>query len=319
MADTERGFTFSEDELSTALAEALRYFKYDSLKVEQIECLRRVICLREDVLAVLPTGFGKSLIYRIIPKVLECLRNESNDTQKFIVCIVSPLEYIRKQQVASINKLHGLPAAAVGDNEETDKDIEDGGANIVFGSAEQWLSDKWKKALQFGSLHEAAVLVVDEVQLNMDGQRVTFLILLDLSAAFDTVDHDVLHNRLSTDFGIKGTALKWFESYLSNRRQRVSIEGVTSKLFDLDFGVPQGSCLGPLLFLLYSSKLFKIISRHLPSVHAYADDTQLYLSFKAGDDVNEKSAIAAMEACVHRQPRRTVSEVNCKGVELFIK
>ena len=148
MADTERGFPFSEDEFSTALAE------------EQIECLRRVIYLREDVLAVLPTGFGKSLIYQIIPKVLECLKNESDNTQKFIVCVVSPLEYIRKQQVASINKLHGLSAAAVGDNEETDKDIEDGGANIVFGSAEQWLSDKCKKALQFGSLH---VLVVDEV------------------------------------------------------------------------------------------------------------------------------------------------------------
>ena len=69
MADTERGF--SEDEFSTASAEALRYFKYDSLKLEQIEYLRRVICLREDVLPVLPTGFGKSLIYQIIPKVLE--------------------------------------------------------------------------------------------------------------------------------------------------------------------------------------------------------------------------------------------------------
>ena len=80
-----------------------------------------------------------------------------------IVCVVSPLEYIRKQQVASINKLHGLSAAAIGDNEETDKEIEDGGANIVFGSAGQWLSDKWKKALQFGSLHEAEALVVDEV------------------------------------------------------------------------------------------------------------------------------------------------------------
>ena len=128
MADTEWGFTFSEVKFSTALDEALRYFKYDSLKVEQIECLR-VICLREDVLAVLPTGFGKSLVYQIIPKVLECLKNESDDTQKFIVCVVSPLEYIRKQQVASINKLHGLSAAAVGDNEETDKDIEDGDAN----------------------------------------------------------------------------------------------------------------------------------------------------------------------------------------------
>ena len=52
----------------------------------------------------------------------------------------------------------GYPQLAVGDNEETDKDIEDGGANIVFGSAEQWLSDKGKKALQFGSLHEAEVV-----------------------------------------------------------------------------------------------------------------------------------------------------------------
>ena len=60
------------------------------------------------------------------------MKNESDDTQKAIVCIVSLLEYIGKQQVASINKLHGLSAAAVGDNEETDKDIEDGGANIIF-------------------------------------------------------------------------------------------------------------------------------------------------------------------------------------------
>ena len=169
--------------------------------------------------------------------------------------------------------------------------------------AENRLLPELQSAYRPGHSTETALLKVkNDLLLNngqrVNGQRVTLLALLDLSAAFDTVHHDVLHNRLSTDFGIKGTALKWFESYLSNRRQRVSIEGVTSKLFDPDFGVPQGSCLGPLLFLLYSSKLFKIISRHLPSVHAYADDTQLYLSFKAGDDVNEKSAIAAMEACV---------------------
>ena len=94
------------------------------------------------------------------------MNNKSDDTQKFIVCVVSALEYIRKQRVASINKLRcGLSAAAVGDNEETDKDIEVGDANIVFGSAEQWLSDKkWKKALQFGSLHDTEVLVsVNEV------------------------------------------------------------------------------------------------------------------------------------------------------------
>ena len=137
-------------------------------------------------------------------------------------------------------------------------------------TAENGLSPELQSAYRPGHSTETALLKVkNDLLLNMDGQRVMLLVLLDLSAAFDTVDHEVLHNRLSTDFGIKGTALKLFESYLSNRRQRVSIEGVTSKLFDLDFGVPQCSCLGPLLFLLYSSKLFKIISRHLPSVHAY--------------------------------------------------
>ena len=64
--------------------------------------------------------------------------------------------------MASINKLHcGLSAAVVGDDEETDKDIEVGGENIVFGSVEQWLSDRWKKALQFESLHDTEVLDVD--------------------------------------------------------------------------------------------------------------------------------------------------------------
>ena len=71
-----------------------------------------------------------------------------------------------------------------------------------------------------------------------------------------------------------------------------------SKPFELDFGVPQGSCLGPLLFVIYSSKLFDIIERHLPQAHCYADDTQLYLSFKAGDSTDETAALSSMESCI---------------------
>ena len=114
-------------------------------------------------MAVLPTGFGKSLIYQLIPKVLERLRNGSDDTTS-IICVVSPLEYIREQQVANITKLNcGLRAAAIGEDDDRDKEIERGSFNIVFGSAEQWLTDRWKKALQFGSFHCIDVLVVDEV------------------------------------------------------------------------------------------------------------------------------------------------------------
>ena len=127
--------------------------------------------------------------------------------------------------------------------------------------------------------------------MNMDKQHATLRILLDLSAAFDTVDHQILLNRLRTEFGVSGKVLDWFASYLSNRSQKVTVDGVLSDRFGIDFGVPQGSCLGPLLFVIYSSKLFNIVSRHLPKVHAYADDTQLYLAFKPGNNANETAAV----------------------------
>ena len=80
----------------------------------------------------------------------------------------------------------------------------------------------------------------------MDKGRVTTLTLLDLSAAFDTIDHDILFNRLDSWFGITGTALHWFEFYLSNRFQQVKLNNSLSSKAPLSFGVPQGSVLGPL-------------------------------------------------------------------------
>ena len=95
--------------------------------------------------------------------------------------------------------------------------------------------------------------VANDILLNMNSQRVTLLVLLDLSAAFDTMDHAILLKRLTIDFGIGGKALEWFSSYLSGCSQRVLSEGATSDSFDLHFGVPRGSCLGPLLFVVYAS------------------------------------------------------------------
>ena len=101
----------------------------------------------------------------------------------------------------------------------------------------------------------------------MNKQHVTLVVLLDLSAAFDTVDHDILIQRLTTKFGINGVVLNWFKSYLEGRSQHFSVQGSVSEKFDLKWGVPQGSCLGPLLFKLYTSELFNILEAHLPSVH----------------------------------------------------
>ena len=79
--------------------------------------------------------------------------------------------------------------------------------------------------------------------------------MFDLSAAFDTVDHSILLRRLEISFGIRGSALKWFSSYLTGRNQQVSVHNVMAMSVFLDYGVPQGSVLGPVLFLLYCTPL----------------------------------------------------------------
>lgn len=124
------------------------------------------------------------------------------------------------------------------------------------------------------STETALMKVMNNFLLNMNKQHVTILVLLDLSAAFDTVDHSILLNRLSSKLGLNGTALAWFRFYLSGRSQRVSVRGAVSDTFDLRYGVPQGSCLGALLFTDYASKLFVVVEKHLPNVHWYADASQ---------------------------------------------
>ena len=103
-------------------------------------------------------------------------------------------------------------------------------------------------------------------------------LLLDLSTAFDTIDHNILLNRLSYLYGISGTCLSWFRSYLSNRRLSVAIANLISSTNKLHYGVPQGSVLGPILFILYIQPLSNLIKRHSLSVHLFADDIQIKTS-----------------------------------------
>ena len=112
-------------------------------------------------------------------------------------------------------------------------------------------------------------------------------VLLDLSAAFDTIDHGIFLERLRSAFGVRNMALSWFASYLSGRAQQVSIDGTLSTKFGLECGVPHGSCLGPLLFVVYASKIFEIVGKHNLEIHCHAEDSQLYLSFCPNDNANQ--------------------------------
>ncbi len=150
----------------------------------------------------------------------------------------------------------------------------------------------------FHSTETALLRIHNDCNRAIDDEQSVVLILLDLSAAFDTVDHQILLDTLSTHVGIQGKALEWFKSYLSDRSQSVCIEGVYSDQHQLTCGVPQGSVLGPLLFTVYTQPLADIVSKYGISHHFYADDTQLYLTFKQKVPGAAEAARHKIQSCI---------------------
>ena len=124
---------------------------------------------------------------------------------------------------------------------------------------------------------ETAVLnVFSEVLSALDTGNIAMLTLLDLSAAFDSVDHNTLLQRLRKSYGLGGKVIDWFTSYLSNKKQQVRTTTSSSVPSAVLFEVPQGLVLGPIFLLLYAADLLQLVKRHRLTPHAYADDTQIY-------------------------------------------
>ena len=144
------------------------------------------------------------------------------------------------------------------------------------------------------STETALLKVMNDILTDCDSGNVSLLNLLDLSAAFDTIKHRILLQRLEITFGVSGTALERFKSYLSNRHQAVVIKGKKSSDHLLTYGVPQGSVLGPVLFTLYTQPLVQEIVKFNLKYHFYADDTQLYDSVQRK---NFEDLCHRMECC----------------------
>ena len=141
--------------------------------------------------------------------------------------------------------------------------------------------------------------VKNDILTKMDNGQVVMLVLLDLSAAFDTIDHNILLNRLEKYYGIKGNALKWFRSYLTGRTQSVSVNGNDSTKQSVRYGVPQGSKLGPILFNAYIAPLSELVRNHGIEDEKFADDEELIMAFSTNSNEEQIAAQHRMTACIH--------------------
>ena len=147
---------------------------------------------------------------------------------------------------------------------------------VDFLSANEKLAKTQSGNRKLHSTETALLCVTDDLLRAMDDKKVSVIVLLDMSKAFDSIRHDILLQRLH-ELGISSPSLDWFHSYLTDRYQRVRIHDSVSELLTLKYGVPQGSILGPVLFTIHVSNLLSV-PEHCKSA-CYVDDSKLYLSF----------------------------------------
>ena len=167
------------------------------------------------------------------------------------------------------------------------KHLNDSGINNNFQSA----------YTEHRSTETALLRIHNDLCKAVDTSGAAALIMLDLSAAFDTLDHSILLDCFQYLFGLQDTVLSWLSSYLSDRRQHIIICDANSSEQHLPYGVPQGSVLGPLFFNMYTFSLSSVFMRHGLSYHMYADDTQLYISFNPKSVHDAESAFNSLKAC----------------------
>ena len=172
--------------------------------------------------------------------------------------------------------------------------------------------------MQFGfrakhSTNNALFSLTEMVRDALDNSNFACGIFIDLQKAFDTVDHNILLKKLEY-YGIRGIANKWFTSYLSNRKQFVSINGFDSKKRTMEFGVPQGSVLGPLLFLIYINDLHKAIKFSI--THHFADDTNLLVIGKTLKQIQKQINIDLKLLCKWLKANKI--SLNASKTELIV-
>lgn len=182
------------------------------------------------------------------------------------------------------------------------------------------LLDEYQSAYRKNYSTETALLRVQtDILKALDSGFSVALIMLDLSAAFDTLDHNILLKRFEHSLGIAGNAIRWLGSYLSGRTQRVVIDSAASDDVLLQFGVPQGSVFGPKGYSMYTGPLGNIFRKYNMSHMLYADDSQSYTIVKANDSLSQSASnIQSCLSEVKEWMNANMLKLNCDKTEFII-
>ena len=132
----------------------------------------------------------------------------------------------------------------------------------------------------------------------MDNNQATLLVMLDISAAYDTISHDIFLERLQSSFGIQGVVLMWMKSYLKDRTNQVVIGDERSYASSPTSGAAQGSVMGGKCYNMYTRPLGKAVKNPLVKRKAYADDNSLYVAFTVNDNEDLSESIKVLENCL---------------------
>ena len=162
-------------------------------------------------------------------------------------------------------------------------------------------NDKFQSAYRANYSTETALLhIVDDILITMDNRNAAFTVMLDLSAAFDTIDHSIMIERLSTCQGLGPHITKWFESYLRGRTQRVSLENCTSDHLRLDDGAVQGSKMGCRLYKKYVEPLGKLLMQSDCNYHGYADDNSVWKAVNPKSMASVEDGLRSINNTMHQ-------------------
>ena len=292
--------TYGDDDHLTipAASTLLNFVEFNHVTSSEIEKLIKSSPTKSCVSDPLPTSILKECLQVLLPAITNIVNlslSSSTVPQQFKDAVVTPI--LKK---ASLNPEILKNYRPVSNLPYISKIVEKAASLQISSHLEKNdLSDIYQSAYKKQhSIETALVRVQNDLLMALDSGCSVILLMLDLSAAFDTIDHSIMLHRLSFRFGIKEKALKWFESYLSDRRQAFVVNAKTSSWHSLPFGVPQGSVLGPILFTMYISPLGDLVRQHNVSYHMYADDTQLSLSFRSNDHESIEVAKSSIEQCV---------------------